>query len=151
MKKSPQTQQLEDMLHSSQIVSGGFYGDDPRDLSEIIDRDDAEVAALGTTLGELAVKMRAITAEATRGLGLWVDLPGGKRAKIDEAKGQLICPWPDDEFRCNKRVTTLENETTGETVFWTDLSIHLIEAHGFFEGRGSVFRIEPGHLIRLLA
>lgn len=150
MKKTPQMQKLEEMLHSSQIVSGGFFGEDRRDLTEIIDRDDAEVTAFGITLGELAAKMKEITGEAKKGLGMWVDLPGGKRAKIDEAKGRMICPWPDDEFRCDKRVTTLENETTGESILWTDLGIHLIEAHGFFEGKGSPFRIEPGHLIRML-
>lgn len=150
MKKTPQMQKLEEMLHSSQVVAGGFYGDDPRDLSEIIDRDTAVVAARGLALEDLAARMRGITLQAEAGLGLWVDLPDGKRAKTDEAKGQLICPWPDDDFRCDKRVTILEDEASGQTVVWTDLSIHLIEAHGFFEGKGSAFRIEPDHLIDML-
>jgi hypothetical protein len=149
MKKTPRMQKLEEMLHSSQIVSGGFFGDDRRGMTEIIDRDAATVSSEGYTFGELAAKMKEITAEAKKGLGMWVDLPAGKHAKTDEAKGQMICPWPHP-FRCDKRVTTLENEATGETVLWTDLSIHLIEEHGFFEGKGSPFRIEPAFLIRML-
>lgn len=151
MKKTPQMQKLEEMLHSSQIVSGGFYGNDPRDLQEIIDRDTAAVAARGLTVEELAEKMRVVTRAAVTGLGMWVDIPGGLQARVDEAKGMLICPWPDDEFTCPKRVTTLENEATGEKIMWTDLSIHLIAKHGFFEGKGCAFRIEPDHLIDLLS
>ena len=150
MKKTPQQQKLEEMLRSSQVVSGGFLGDDRRDLTEIIDQDLTEIAALGTTPEALAKRMREITIAAIRGLGLWVDLPGGRRAKIDEAKGQMICPWPDDDFRCGKRVTTLEDEIAGETILWTDLSIHLIEKHGFFEGKGAPFRVEPKQLVRML-
>jgi hypothetical protein len=150
MKKTPRMQQLEEMLHSSQIVAGGFYGDDRRSLDEIIDHDTAEVTALGLTIGQVAERMREITRQATAGLGMWVDLSDGKRAVIDEAKGSLICPWPDDEFTCRKRVTTLEDPATGHSVLWTDLSIHLIDQHGFFEGKGSAFRIEPDHLIRML-
>jgi hypothetical protein len=30
---------------------------------------------------------------------------------------------------------------------WSDLNIHLIAKHGFFEGKGSAFRIEPKELI----
>ncbi len=149
MKKTPRMQQVEEMLHSSQIVSGGFFGEDRRDLTEIIDRDTAQVTAGGSTPAELTTKMRKITSEAKKGLGMWVDLPDNRRARIDEAKGQLICPWPHP-FRCDKRVTTLENQTTGESIIWTDLNIHLIEEHNFFEGKGSPFRIEPALLIRML-
>ncbi len=150
MKKTPQMQKLEDMLHSSQIVSGGFLGNDTRDLQEIIDRDTAAVAARGLTIEELAEKMRTVTRAAVAGLGMWVDIPGGLQARVDEAKGTLICPWPDDEFTCPKRVTTLQNEATGEKIMWTDLSIHLIAEHGFFEGKGCAFRLEPDQLIDLL-
>lgn len=150
MKKTPQMQRLEEMLHSSQVVAGGFFGSDTRDLQEIIDRDKAAVAARGLTVEELAEKMRAVTRAAVAGLGMWVDIPGGLQARVDEAKGTLICPWPDDEFTCSKRVTTLENESSGEKIMWTDLSIHLIAEHGFFEGKGCAFRIEPDQLIDLL-
>jgi hypothetical protein len=30
------------------------------------------------------------------------------------------------------------------------LNIHLVEEHGFFEGRGAFFRIEPEELIRVI-
>ncbi len=33
---------------------------------------------------------------------------------------------------------------------WTDLSIHLIETHAFFQGKGSAFRLEPAELAAFL-
>jgi hypothetical protein len=150
MKKTPRMQKIEEMLHSSQIVSGGFLGNDRRELDEIIARDTAEVEASGLTCEELADRMQAVTDAAIQGLGMEVSLPDGKRAFVDEVKGLLICPWPDDDFRCDKRVTTLEDPATGEIIHWTDLNIHLIRQHRFFEGRGSPFRMEPAALIRML-
>jgi len=39
---------------------------------------------------------------------------------------------------------------TGEEIRWTELQIHLIEAHGFYEGKGSVWRVSPSKLGRVL-
>jgi hypothetical protein len=42
------------------------------------------------------------------------------------------------------------NKKTGEEIRWTALNIHMIKEHGFYEGKGSPFRIEPLDLIRVL-
>jgi hypothetical protein len=39
---------------------------------------------------------------------------------------------------------------TGQSLRWSDLNIHLVEAHGFYEGEGAPFRIDPAALIRLI-
>jgi hypothetical protein len=44
-------------------------------------------------------------------------------------------------------VTTVELLDTSSTIRWSDLNIHLIAEHGFFEGKGSSFRIEPARLV----
>lgn len=150
MKKTPRLQTLTDLLGSSQLVSGGFLGTDTRELDEMIAADAAVLVEAGCTAIEIADRMQEITDAAIRGLGTEVEIPGGQRAFIDEVKGVMICPWPDDDFRCAKRVTTLQDSTTGESIHWTDLNIHLIREHGFFEGKGSPFRLEPLQLARLL-
>jgi hypothetical protein len=61
----------------------------------------------------------------------------------------LVCPWPHPA-RFAKRVTTIRTAKTGRTIKWSDLNIHLIAEHGFFEGKGSTFRIEPGELIKVI-
>jgi hypothetical protein len=149
MKESPRTKKLEEVLRSSKLVSGGFLGGDQRSIHEIIDSDLAEVSRSGVTTGEIAARMQAITEKATQGLGCQVAIDKQRRAHVDEAKGSLVCPWPHPG-RFAKRVTTLMNSETGRMVRWSDLNIHMIEQHGFFEGRGSPFRLEPGELIRML-
>jgi len=58
--------------------------------------------------------------------------------------------WPSEEGRYLKTVTTVRRTDTAEIIRWSDLSAHLIGAHGFFQGRGSAFRLEPGDLVQIL-
>ncbi len=101
------------------------------------------------TKEQLAQKMQKITDKAIKGLGNWVSIDEYHRAMVEEAKGILVCPWPH-AGRFAKRVTVLENTQTGEAIKWSDLNIHLIKEHGFFEGKGSTFRVEPGKIIKMI-
>ena len=149
MKEPPQTKKLEAVLRSSKLVAGGFMGDDPRSVSEIIDADMLELSMSGYTAEQLGSRMREITNAAIAGLENWVKIDEHREAKVDEAKGRLVCPWPHPG-RFAKRVTTVRLIDSGETIKWSDLNIHLIEKHGFFEGKGSSFRIEPKKLADII-
>ena len=149
MKESPQMKRLEEVLRSSRLVSGGFMGNDMRSISEVIDSDSAKVSKSGLTVEEISERMQEITYTATAALGNFVEIDENLQAKVDEAKGWLVCPWPH-AGRFEKRVTTVKLVESGESIRWSDLNIHLIEEHGFFEGKGSAFRIEPGKLIRAI-
>ena len=149
MKESPQNKKLEALLKSSKLVAGGFLGKDNRSVSEIIDADDNELAKFNITCKNLADRMQQITNKAKTGLGNWIKIDDNLEAKIDEARGFLPCPWPH-AGRFVKRVTIVRRINTSETIQWSDLNIHLIEEHGFFEGKDSPFRIEPGDLIRTI-
>ncbi|MBN1361723.1 MAG: hypothetical protein JW993_14090 [Sedimentisphaerales bacterium] len=149
MKQSPDMQRLEAILRSSELAAGSFMGDDPRPVSEVIEADAAELFRLDVTLEQLVARMKDITAVAEKGLGNWVAVEGGLEACIDEARGLIPCPWPHQE-RFFKRVTTVRRAGTDRTLRWSDLSLHLIAAHGFFEGRGSAFRIEPAEIVKML-
>jgi hypothetical protein len=146
MKESPQNKKLEEMLRSSKLAAGGFMGDDPRSISEIIDVDSAEVFESGLTIEKIVNRMREIINMAITGLGDWVKIDNRLIAMADEAKGRLICPWPHPG-RYEKRVTTVRVIASGLTIKWSDLNIHLIAEHSFFEGKGSKFRIEPRIMI----
>jgi hypothetical protein len=93
--------------------------------------------------------MRTLTNTARAALGNWVEAEGKYRLRSEEWKGMLICPWPHPG-RFEKRLTACRRLDTGEEIVWSDLNIHLIEAHGFFEGKGSPFRLEPETLVRIL-
>ena len=149
MKQSPKMQKLEAMLRSSVLVAGGFMGTDTRTATEVIDADAAELSRLGVTPEQLAARMQECTEVAIKGLGNWVDVDSDHEARVDETRGWIPCPWSDGK-RCRKRVTTLKRTDSGRTVQWSDLSIHLIGKHTFFEGRGSAFRIDPTELADVL-
>ena len=149
MKKSPNLQKLEEVLRSSTLSAVGFMGSDNRSLTEIVDADLAELARLDYTTGQLAEKMQQITDLAAKALGNWAHIDDTHQAKVAEAKGRIPCPWPHPAYFA-KRVTTLKDTETGDEIKWSDLNIHLIKEHSFFEGKGSPFRIEPRQLIQIL-
>jgi hypothetical protein len=149
VKESPESKKLEEVLRSSKLVAGGFMGEDNRSVSEVISTDAAELSKLGYSIEEIAKRMQEITNEATKALGNWIDIDEKLRVVVEEAKGLLVCPWPHPGGY-DKRVTTVELKKTGESIFWSDLNIHLIAEHGFFEGKGSAFRVEPKKLIDVI-
>lgn len=147
-KKTPQIQKLEEVLRSSKLVSGGFMGSDDRSIMEIIDADVALLSKLGISAETVAAKMRQITDIAKSGLGSWVVIDEKLSAITEEAKGDLVCPWPHPG-KFAKRITTVKLNGS-EQIYWSDLNIHLIAEHNFFEGKGSPFRIEPEQLIKII-
>ncbi len=149
MKKSPQQKKLEDMLRASKFSASGFMGTDKRNVWEIIDADAAELERLGTTQQEIARQMQKLTDLGKPGLGDWVDVGENLKVSVDDHRGAIPCPWPH-HARCVKRITTCMQKDTGKTIQWSDLNIHLIKDHGFFEGNGSPFRIEPRELIEII-
>ena len=149
MKESPQNKKLEEILRSAKLVAGGFMGSDTRSVSEIIDADALVLSRSDYTAEQVAHRMQEITDMAIDGLGTWVSIDEHRQAKVDEAKGSQPCPWPHIG-RFAKRVTTVKHTDSNRTVMWSDLNIHLIGEHGFFEGKGSNFRIDPEELISLI-
>lgn len=149
MKRLPYEDNLERMLRSSKLVDGGFMGTDPRTPLEVIESDTAVLERLGVTARKVAGRMRELTFQAKPALGNWVEIEEKYRLKTEDYKGSLICPWPH-VGRYEKRLTTCRRLDTDEEMIWTDLNIHLIDAHGFFEGKGSAFRLEPERLVRIL-
>jgi hypothetical protein len=149
MKESPQDRKLQELLKSSRLVAGGFMGHDTRNVSEVIDADAVELSRLGFTKEQVAERMRQITKVAISGLGTWVPVGEDLEGKVDEAKGWLICPWPH-KGHVAKRITVVKVIETAESISWSELNTHLISEHGFFEGKGSNFRIEPKELIRII-
>jgi len=108
-KRSPQLQRLEEVLHSSKLVSGGFMGSDNISVLDVIDADLAELSQLDITAERIAARMQEITDIAKAGLGNWVKIDENRQAMTEEAKGSLVCPWPHPG-KFAKRVTTVKPE-----------------------------------------
>lgn len=150
MKRPPHMEKIEALMRSDDLVAGGFLGGDHRTLEEIIEDDKAELERCGVTAETLAEKMALVSARAAEGLGCYVAINEHLSARCDDNRGLLVCPWGDN-VRRYKTVTTAVQTDSRLQLQWSDLSIHLVGAHGFFEGRGSVFRLEPRELCELLS
>jgi hypothetical protein len=149
MKKSPQQKKLEDMLQPSKFSAGGFMGTDTRSVWEIISADATEMVKLGKTNDEVAQRMQQLTDIGKPALEEWVEVDKHLRVMVEDHRGAIPCPW-SHRVRCVKRITTVEHKISGKTVRWSDLNIHLIKDHGFFEGRGAAFRLEPRDLVEII-
>lgn len=149
MKKTLQMKKLEEMLRSSKFSTGGFMGTDKRSLYEIIDTDMADIARMGYTKEDIGARMTKLSEFAETGLGAWVKVNENLRVCINDARGQIPCPWAHG-FRCSKAIITVKRIKTDEIMQWSYLNIHLIQEHGFFEGKGARFRLEPDKLINMI-
>ncbi|MHC4561643.1 MAG: hypothetical protein ACYS8X_02605 [Planctomycetota bacterium] len=149
MKQTPYDQHVLERMAPGALCAEGFLGDDPRDLSDILADDDSAVVAAGASHEQIAAKLddwmhRAI-AELGRPVGLSVDIT----ATWHEGMGRIPSPWPGEGV-FPKGELELTDARTGKTLLTTPLSVHLIATHGFYQGRGSRYRIEPTELIAAL-
>jgi hypothetical protein len=142
-------QRIEELMRSGQLVAGGFLGDDPRPLEEIIEADAAALERMGVDPAAVAERMAELSRIARTGLGSFVKVDDTLEIAADDNRGVLVCPWADGA-RPFKTVTTARRTDTGQTVQWSDLSTHFIAEHGFFQGHGSAFRLDPRVLVDML-
>jgi hypothetical protein len=149
MKKSPQQERLEKMLDASKFSACGFMGNDTRAIWEIVDADAIALEQMGFTKEKVANRMQEITDQGIQGFGDWIVVSETIRVRVDDTRGKIPCPWSHG-VRCLKRITTIERTDTGRSLRWSDLNIHLILAHGFFQGKGSLYRLEPKELVNVL-
>jgi hypothetical protein len=149
MTDIPSIRQLETLLRYSPLVRGGFLGHDERPLEEILQADQDTLARLGVTIKQIADRMSELTELGKQRFGAPVLIPPCLTVTSEEYKGRIDCPWPNC-CRLDKRVTTLCRNDLQQCLRWTDLNIHMIDKHGFFEGRGSAFRLEPEDLVHFL-
>jgi hypothetical protein len=149
MKQSPQDKNIEQMLRSGKLSAGGFMGADSRGVDEVIAEDRAVLEKLGYNAAQVAMRLQELRDLARPALGNWVKISDVLEVKSEDYKGFIVCPWPH-AGRFEKRITTAQRLDTNQSASWSDLNIHLIKEHSFFEGKGSFFRIEPQDLIRVL-
>ncbi len=148
-KHSPHELRILERMARGALTREGFLGSDARPLSEILDADRSTVVELGVTHELLAEKLRAILTQAVGALGKPVELEGGLSAVHHEGMGRIACPWGG----CGvfpKGEVELVDVRTAKRIYLTPLSVHMIGVHGFYEGRGSRYRLEPRELCRVL-
>ena len=131
------------------ITLDGFLGSDTRNLIDILTEDDAEVKRMELTHERIAEGMAAFREEGRKGLGEFIHVDPHFDVKVDSVRGKLPSPFGGPGLY-PKNNTTVVNKHLGKTVWFSDLQIHLIRDHGFYEGKGSRFRLEPKELVEVL-
>ncbi len=149
MKQNKEMDQIQDEMKPGHITHSGFLGSDHRKLQDIIEQDDATVRRLSLTHKKIAARLSQLREEGKTGLGLPIKVGATLEVRVDSARGKLPCPFHHKGLY-PKTYTVAKNLETGNEVIFTDLNIHLIEEHGFYEGLDSDYRLDPETLAREL-
>ncbi len=149
MKQTVQMKQAQEQMAPGIITRDGFLGDDRRPLGDILIADDAAVRALDLDHQAMAARMSELRDAGMAGLGEFVDVAPAFEVRADSVRGSLPCPFGDPGI-FPKTTITVRNRRTAREITYTDLHIHLVRSHGFYEGRGSPFRLEPKDLAEVL-
>ncbi len=147
MKRNPVLAALRQRLAPGRLSRAGFLGGDPRPLDELVAADLAALDDAGVTPGQVADLLDALHRAADEGLEAPREVFGGRATvEIVEGMGRIPCPFGCG-FRSHKAVVHVKAGTLD--LRFTPLHAHLIREHGFFQGRGSEFRLEPHELVEL--
>jgi hypothetical protein len=149
VKQTVRLREIQERMAPGVIARDGFLGGDGRALADILAADAAELARLGLSAEAVAGRMAELRDAGYPGLGEIVEVPPHLAVRVDSERGRLPCPFGDSGGH-RKTLITVENRKLGRSVAYTDLGIHLIREHGFFEGSGSPFRLEPADLKTIL-
>ncbi len=147
MKENPENKLIRERLQPGVVSIAGFLGNDKRPIQEIIAEDVAKVAVAGLTTQELGQFLEEIHHAADEGWESYVSLYDGKiKVKSLEVNGKICCP-----FGCGScsHKAIIEVKMGDAVILFTPLDAHMINAHGFFEGKGSEYRLEPSEILKL--
>jgi len=149
MKQTEQMKEIQERMKPSVITLDGFLGSDNRNLIDILVEDDAEVKRLNLTHKRIAERMQELREAGKEGLGDFIRVSPHYEVSVDIARGKLPCPFGHKGLvrKTNIQVRNLEKD---REITFTDMNIHMIEEHGFYQGKGSSFRMEISDLIDIL-
>lgn len=148
MKQTPEMDGIQAEMRPGRITRSGLLGADTRKLADIIEADDADVKRLGLTHAAIAGRMRALRQAGKERLGNTTSVCPNFEVRIFSVRGKLPCPFHDGI--CRKTNTWVRNTRLERELTYSDLGIHMIEAHGFYEGRGATYRADPRELAEVL-
>ncbi|MGC9383135.1 MAG: hypothetical protein ACP5D6_00805 [Kosmotogaceae bacterium] len=142
-------EKIEFNVDKGVMVARGFMGNDKRPLAEIIENDRRVLSRYNLTCSKIASALTRLKKEGETGIGNNVIVDKIFEVNVDISRGFIRCPFdPRNHFR--KTNISVRKLRTNENIFFSELSIHLIEKHCFFQGKGSPYRLEPTKLIKFL-
>ncbi|MCK5809059.1 hypothetical protein KAH37_08760 [bacterium] len=149
MKQSPQLTEIQKNMRPGVITKDGLLGPDKRNLIDILIEDEAAVQRLNMTHQQIAEAMKQFRDNGKRGLGLFVEVDPHFEVKVEGVRGGLPSPFGEAGM-VDKMNTIVKNLHLNRDIYFTDLHIHMIEHHGFYQGKGSLYRLEPKDIVDIL-
>ncbi|MCK5156649.1 MAG: hypothetical protein KAQ69_09480 [Spirochaetales bacterium] len=149
MKQSIQLTRIQEQMKPGIITLDGFLGTDTRNLIDILVEDDGIVRRTGRTHRAIAEKMSYYRDKGSEGLGEFRKVDDHFEVRVDSVRGKLPSPFGGPGMY-NKVNTTVRNLNSNREVTYTDLHIHFVGDHGFYEGAESPYRLNPEDLIIVL-
>jgi hypothetical protein len=149
MKQTPAFDYIQQQMLPGVITLDGFLGTDERNLIDIINEDEWTVRQHGLTHETIANRMSEFRDKGLAGLNEFISVDKDFDVRVDSVRGKLPSPFGGPGMY-GKINTTVVNKRIKKQITYTDLHIHFIREHGFYEGKGSPFRLEPEQLISIL-
>ncbi len=149
MKQTPEYDAIQHQMEPGIITLDGFLGTDKRRLIDIISSDDVKVHQLKVTHEAIAERMQYFRDAGLDGLGQFITLDKNFEVRVDSVRGKLPSPFGGPGMY-EKVNTTVKNLSLDKEITYTDLHIHFVRDHGFYEGEGSIYRIDPADLVAIL-
>jgi hypothetical protein len=149
MKQTVQMNQIQERMQPGVYTRDGFLGRDRRNLIDILLEDDEAVKRMDMTHRQIADRMIELRDAGMRGLGEFITVEPHYEIRVISVRGKLPCPFGDPGI-FPKTNTVVRNTKLGRELTFTDMHIHMVGSHGFYEGKGSPFRLEPKDLAEVL-
>ena len=149
MRLPPDLARVQERMARGVLARDGFLGTDTRTLADILAEDAEALARLGVRADEVGAALERLTEADLAALGGPVTVDGRYAVRSVEAMGRIPCPFGTCGLFPKAEVHGRRLDT-GQALVWTPLGAHLVRAHGFFQGRGSPYRLEPGMLVEFL-
>lgn len=149
MKQTPEFDHIQQQMQPGVITLEGFLGSDKRNLIDIIVEDEGTVRRHDQTNQAIAERMQYFRDAGFDGLGEFITLDENFDVRVDSVRGKLPSPFGGPGMY-EKVNTTVVNKKLNKEITFTDLHIHFIKDHGFYQGKGSSYRLEPTDIIEIL-
>lgn len=149
MKQTPEYDAIQRQMLPGVITLEGFLGTDTRNLIDILADDDGLVRRTERTHEQIAKRMQYFRDAGLPGLGEFISVDDRFDVRVDSVRGKLPSPFGGPGMY-DKVNTTVMNKALDREITFTDLHIHFVRDHGFYEGKGSPYRLDPMELIDVL-
>ncbi|MFH1940502.1 MAG: hypothetical protein ABIL68_00230 [bacterium] len=148
MKPQPEEIEIHNNFKPGGITKDGFLGSDARHVHDIVGEDGRTLAQLGIDPEAVADRLQYFIEEGKKGLENTVDL-GDFTVQVRWQRGMLPCPFGEKGLH-HKLIATVYHKKMDRSLRYSQLNVHMIREHGFFEGKSSIFRLDPEEVVDIL-